>query len=229
MPGTLYIIATPIGNLSDISQRALETLRSVDLLLCEDTRVTRKLLNRFEISVPTESYREHNHEAKLGHVLELMEQGSDVGLVSDAGTPGISDPGSRLVRDLLAENSELNIVTVPGPSAVTAAVSMAGFPADGFTFLGFPPHKKGRNNFFRQAVEYPHPVVLYESPHRILKALASISDLARERKLCVLRELTKLHETTYRGTANEILAALGDVPKGEFVIIIDRKNKRMSA
>jgi len=224
MSGTLYIIATPIGNLDDISPRVLKTLRAVDLLLCEDTRVTRKLLNRFEISVQTESYREHNHEAKLGHVSELLEQGSDVGLVSDAGTPGVSDPGSRLIRDLLAENMNLNIVSIPGPSAVTAAVSIAGFPADSFTFLGFPPHKKGRNKFFQEAIEYPHPVVLYESPHRILKALKSISELAPDRRLCVSRELTKLYETTYRGTASEILGALGEKPKGEFVIVIDRNN-----
>jgi len=226
MSGILYVIATPIGNLSDISPRALETLRNVDLLLCEDTRVTRKLLNRFEINAQTESYREHNHETKLGRVLELLQDEKDVGLVSDAGTPGVSDPGSRLVRDLLAEEPELNIVAIPGPSAVTAAVSAAGFPADAFTFLGFPPHKKGRNALFRDALEYPHPVVLYESPHRILKALNAIAELAPERRLCVQRELTKLHETTYRGTAEEILGMLSEKPRGEFVIVIDRKAKR---
>jgi 16S rRNA (cytidine1402-2'-O)-methyltransferase len=229
MSGTLYIIATPIGNLDDLSPRAIATLRGVSLLLCEDTRVTRKLLNRFEINVDTESYREHNHEAKLGHVLELLRRGSDVGLVSDAGTPGISDPGSRLVRDLLAEEPQLKVVAIPGPSAVVAAVSAAGFPADSFTFLGFPPHKKGRNTFFREALEYPHPVVLYESPHRIIKALEAINELEPARQLCVQRELTKMFETTYRGTAVEILVALGQSPKGEFVMVIDRKAKNQPA
>lgn len=226
MTGTLYIIATPIGNLADIAPRTLETLREVDLLLCEDTRVTRKLLNRFDISVNTQSYREHNHEAKLDSVLTLLEQGRAVGLVSDAGTPGISDPGSRLIRDLLAEQPDLPVVAIPGPSAVTAAVSVAGFPADSFTFLGFPPHKKGRNGFFAAALDYPHPVVLYESPHRILKALNTLDELAPARSLCVLRELTKLYETTYRGTAKVISAKLGEQPKGEFVIVIDRKPKQ---
>ncbi len=226
MSGILYVIATPIGNLDDISPRALETIRQVDLLLCEDTRVTRKLLNRFEISVATESYREHNHDSKVGRVLELLEQGSDVGLVSDAGTPGISDPGSRLVRDLIAKEPNLNIIPMPGPSAIVTAVSIAGFPADSFTFLGFPPHKKGRNVFFRNALEYSHPVVLYESPHRILKALTAIDELQPERKLCVQRELTKMYETTYRGTAQEIISALNEKPKGEFVIVIDRKPKK---
>ncbi|MFH1047549.1 MAG: 16S rRNA (cytidine(1402)-2'-O)-methyltransferase [Patescibacteria group bacterium] len=225
MPGILYIIATPIGNLADISPRALETLRSVSLLLCEDTRVTRKLLNRFEISAATESYREQNHELKLNRVLELLRQGSNVGLVSDAGTPGISDPGSRLVRDLLDDEPTLNVIAIPGPSAVVAAVSVAGFPADSFTFLGFPPHKKGRNTFFREAVEYPHPVVFYESPHRVGKALGSIHELSPDRHVCVIRELTKLYETTYRGTASDIIVQLGDNPRGEFVVVIDRKPK----
>jgi 16S rRNA (cytidine1402-2'-O)-methyltransferase len=225
MIGTLYIIATPIGNLEDVSPRMLETVRKVDLLLCEDTRVTRKLLNRFEISVPAESYREHNHETKVGRVLELLRLGADVGLVSDAGTPGVSDPGSRLVRDLLSEEPKLTVRPIPGPSAVISAVSVAGFPSDAFSFLGFPPHKKGRSGFFRAALDYPHPVVLYESPHRIVKALESIAEISSERRLCVLRELTKMHETIYRGSATEILFALGDETRGEFAIVIDRKPK----
>ncbi|MBU0625358.1 16S rRNA (cytidine(1402)-2'-O)-methyltransferase [Patescibacteria group bacterium] len=226
MAHTLFIIATPIGNLNDLSSRALATLRAVDLLLCEDTRVTRKLLNRFEIKVPTESYREQNHEIKVSRVVELLRQGSDVGLVSDAGTPGISDPGSRLVRDILQEEPLVKIVTIPGPSAVIAAVSIAGFPAEAFTFLGFPPHKKGRSSFLQDALNYPHPVVLYESPHRILKTLSTLAEQNETRQLCVLRELTKLHETVYRGTAQEIKTALNNNPRGEFVIVIDRQPKK---
>jgi len=222
MEGTLYVIATPIGNLADITLRAQEMLAAVDVLLCEDTRVTHKLLKHLDLNVKTESYREHNHEAKVGRVLELLRQGSAVGLVSDAGTPGISDPGTRLVRDLLVEEPNLPVVAIPGPSAVTAAVSVAGFPSDAFTFLGFPPHKKGRNKFFTSAVEYPHPVVFYESPHRILKALDSLIESAPERQLCICREMTKLHETIYRGTAAEIKAALGETIRGEFVVVVDR-------
>jgi 16S rRNA (cytidine1402-2'-O)-methyltransferase len=228
MAATLYLVATPIGNLGDLSPRAIETLRMVDLLLCEDTRVTRKLLTRFEITVPTQSYREHNHEIKVDQVVNLLQQGKNIALVSDAGTPGISDPGSRLVRDILASDPEINIVAIPGPSAVTAAISLAGFPADAFTFLGFPPHKKGRAAFLSAALNYSHPVVLYESPHRILKTLATLAEQAANRQLCVIRELTKMHETIYRGTAQEIKSVLNNAPRGEFVIVIDRQPKSNS-
>jgi 16S rRNA (cytidine1402-2'-O)-methyltransferase len=226
MSGTLYIIATPIGNLDDITPRALQTLKSVRLLLCEDTRVTRKLLSRFEISVPVESYREQNHAAKVTRVIELLHQGNDVGLTSDAGTPGVSDPGTRLVRDIIATDPEIRVVPIPGPSAVTAAVSAAGFPAMGFVFLGFPPHKKGRTGFFEYALNFDLPAVLFESPHRIMKALTAIAESAPERQLCVLRELTKIHETVYRGTAAQIIATLkqDNGERGEFVIVIEGKN-----
>lgn len=219
------MIATPIGNLEDISQRALRKLGEVDLLLCEDTRVTRKILNRFGIEQKTRSYREQNHHAMIGSVLYWLDAGNDLGLVSDAGTPGISDPGTRLVRDLLAEKPDLEVIPVPGPSAVSAALSVAGFPSDSYTFLGFPPHKKGRNAFIRAALDYSHPVVLYESPHRIIKTLTAISELDSERQVSLQRELTKLHESKYRGTVTQAMKYLGDNPKGEFVLILDRKKK----
>ena len=224
MSGIFYVIATPIGNLGDVTLRALEILRKVDILFCEDTRVTRRLLDRHEIEVVIESYREQVHGRKLGRILELLREGREVGLVSDAGTPGISDPGSLLIRDLLIEEPELRIIPIPGPSAALAAVSVAGFPSSAFTFLGFPPHKKGRGAFFRMALESPHPTVVYESPHRIGKALESIGELDPERRICVLRELTKINETAYRGTAAEAAARLAQgSAKGEFVIVIEGK------
>lgn len=219
--GTLFVIGTPIGNLSDVTARVLETLRAIDVLFCEDTRVTGKLLQRFAIKVIYESYREDNHSRATARILTLLREGKNIGLVSDAGTPGISDPGSRLVRDIINAEPDATIIPIPGPSAVAAAISIAGFPADGFFFLGFPPHK-GRTSFFKEALSSPRPVVLYESPHRIMKALDELAALAHDRQLCVSRELTKLHETTYRGTATEVKKKLeAGSAKGEYVIVIE--------
>jgi 16S rRNA (cytidine1402-2'-O)-methyltransferase len=222
--GTLYVIATPIGNLEDVTVRALSTLRTVDVLLCEDTRVTRRLLDRYEIRVPLESYREEVHGRMLPRIAGLLREGKSVGLVSDAGTPAISDPGARLVRELLAMEPGLSVVPIPGPNAAAAALSASGSPADEFLFLGFPPHKKGRSAFFKEALDCPRTVVLYESTHRIGKALATIAELAPDRRLCVGREITKLHETFYRGTAAEVAEGLARTSaKGEFVIVIEGK------
>lgn len=221
MQGKLFVIATPIGNLDDVSPRALRVMSEVDLLLCEDTRVTRKLLSRHGIGVPVESYREQVHFRKIDHVADLLLEGKDIGIVSDAGTPAISDPGSRLVRDILVREPDIEVIAVPGPCAAVAALSVSGFHADRFVFLGFPPHKKGRARFFQDAMGYSDTVVLYESTHRIMKALEAIRDIDPERKLCVARELTKMHETLYRGNAGEVIAALeATSTKGEFVIII---------
>lgn len=219
--GTLSVIATPIGNLEDVTVRTLSTLRQLDLLLAEDTRVTGRLLERYDIKVKMDSYREDQHFKKVSRVIELLRDGKHVGIVSDAGTPGIADPGSRLVRDVIAAAPETTVVPIPGPSAVAAALSVSGMPSDEFLFLGFPPHKKGRNAFFREALESARTTVLYESTHRIEKALALIAELAPDRKLCVGREITKLHETFYRGTAAEVTEALAKTSsKGEFVIVI---------
>lgn len=223
MTGTLYIIATPIGNLEDVTFRAIETMKKVDVLFCEDTRVTRRLLDRYDIDVPTESYREHVHSSKAARVLGLLADGKDVGLVSDAGTPGVSDPGSMLVRDILKDAPDAKVVPIPGASAVTAAVSVAGFPADAFTFYGFPPHKKGRNAFFDEVIECPHTAVLYESPHRVLKTLEQMAERAPARRMCILRELTKMHESSYRCSASEAVELISEHTKGEFVIVIEGK------
>lgn len=232
MTGTLFVIATPIGNLEDVTFRAIETLKRVDVVFSEDTRVTRRLLDRYGIDAKLQSYREQVHAKQADRVIELLRDGRDAALVSDAGTPGVSDPGTMLVRDVLAEIPDAKVVPIPGASAAAAAVSVAGFPADAFTFLGFPPHKKGRNAFFDEAVGCPHTVVMYESPHRILKTLEQIAERAPERRLCVLRELTKIHETSYRCEAAEAAAAVGENPKGEFVLVMEGKrynDRRMRA
>ena len=222
MPGTLYIVATPIGNLSDITLRALETLKSVDAILCEDTRVTSKLLAHFGISKPLVSYHHHSEGAKIQEIEAMLISGKQLALVTDAGTPGISDPGNELVMETIKqENSKtIAIVPIPGPSAAIAALSISGFPTDKFIFLGFPPHKNKRQKFFKEAVGFEYTVVFYESNHRIKKCLQELSGvLAPDRQLVVCRELTKKFETTYRGTISEIIA-MDISEKGEFVLVI---------
>ncbi|HAM95442.1 MAG: Ribosomal RNA small subunit methyltransferase I [Candidatus Azambacteria bacterium GW2011_GWB2_46_37] len=218
---TLYIVATPIGNLEDASLRALRILKEVDAIACEDTRVTKKLLDRYEIKKPLLSYHQH---AQTQKVIELIEQGKNIAYVSDAGTPGISDPGGKLVEAVVERfGSEARIVPIPGPCAAIAALSISGFPADEFLFLGFPPHKKGRQTFFRNLAEEAkkRTVVFYESPHRILKTLEEIKNLAPDANLVVCRELTKKFETTYRGNPEKVIESLKiDKILGEFVIVV---------
>ena len=221
MEGTLYIIGTPIGNLEDLSPRVRDTLASLDLLMCEDTRVTRKLLTRFDIKIQVDSYREEVHHKKRDVVISALREGKDVGLTSDAGTPTISDPGSRLVADVLEAEPETRVVPIPGPSAVTTALSASGLRADSFIFLGFPPHKKGREAFFTDAMDHTMTTVLYESPHRIIKTLDAIDARDTDRTIVVARELTKIHETYYRGTASEVRQGIESTSKkGEFVVMI---------
>lgn len=218
----LYIVATPIGNLSDISARAIETLQSVDLILCEDTRVTSKLLSKLELSKPLESFHQHSDTKKINQLLDRLESGEVMALVTDAGTPGISDPGGKLIELAIERfGTDIVITPIPGPAAIMAALSIAGFPADEFTFLGFPPHKKGRQKFFDRLAEIKSTIVIYESTHRIEKTLAELGSRISERKLMVGRELTKLHETVYRGTVDEVTDMLksGSI-KGEFVIVM---------
>lgn len=223
MPGTLYIIATPIGNMEDLTPRALRVLGEVDVLCCEDTRVTGKILSKHGLKVRTERYDDEVHAQRAPAIIALLNEGKSVGYVSDAGTPGVSDPGTRLVEAALAAIPELRVEPIPGASAATAAVSVCGFPGEGFVFMGFPPHKKGRAAFFKEALDMPRTVVCYEAPHRIEKALEAIAESAPDRRLCVCRELTKLHETIYRGTAADVLAALkSGSMKGEYVIVIER-------
>ncbi|RMD50385.1 16S rRNA (cytidine(1402)-2'-O)-methyltransferase [Candidatus Parcubacteria bacterium] len=215
----LYVVSTPIGNLDDVSKRALYILRSVDIVACEDTRVTKKIFAKFGISNETVALHQHSGNEKEQKLLKEILNGKSVALVTDAGTPAISDPGSVFVAK--AARLGVNIVPIPGPSAVTAALSICGFPTNVFTFIGFPPNKKGRNKFFARIAEIDHTVVLYESKHRIIKTL---SQLPGDRQLMVARELTKIYETIYRGMRDDIIKALENgSQKGEFTIVIAPK------
>ncbi len=216
----LYVVATPIGNLKDITLRALEVLKSVDVIAAEDTRVTKKLLTHYGISKPLLSYRGQVHNRQGRKILEILGEGKDVALVSDAGTPAISDPGREIVKDAL--EAGFDVIPIPGPSALTAALSAAGVPADRFVFVGFPPAKKGRTSFFKEIATQPFTVVFYESPHRLLKTLRELQDAAGgERKVHVFKELTKLFETVFYGSLHEVLADLEHAKvRGEYVIVL---------
>jgi 16S rRNA (cytidine1402-2'-O)-methyltransferase len=222
---TLYVIGSPIGNLEDVSKRALRILSEVDLILCEDTRVTKKLLERYNIKTPTLSYHQHSKLQKIDYILSLLKQGKNLALVSDAGTPGISDPGNKLVNLITRPGRIVRIMSIPGPSAVTAAASVSGFPMDRFLFLGFPPTKRKRKKFFVEIVNSKYPVIFYESPYRIIKTLKELSSLVGDREIVVCRELTKKFETIYRGKIIEVIEQIEkDTIKGEFVVIIEGKN-----
>lgn len=221
---TLFVVATPIGNLEDITLRALRVLKEVDVILCEDTRTTKKLLARQGIRTPTLSYHTHSGQAKTAKIIALLESGKNLALVSDAGTPAISDPGSTLVSVIREHfGDSVGVIAVPGPSALTCALSVAGVPCSDFLFLGFLPHKKGRETLFGEIARSTRTVVLYESPHRIVKTLESLKTHAGERRIVIARELTKMYEETRAGTAEKLLSRLADDPqkqKGEFVVIV---------
>jgi len=221
----LYIIATPIGNLEDITFRAVRILKEVDFILCEDTRQTRKLLDKYDLKKATLSYHEHSKLQRIEEIITLLRNGKNLALVSDAGTPAISDPGGKLVEEVLrALGDEVKITPIPGPSAVAAAASISGFPTDKFLFLGFPPHKKGRNKFFQKIVESEFTTIFYESTYRILKSLEELRVAAGEREIVVCRELTKMFETIYRGTVSEAMKKLkSDTTKGEFAVVVSVK------
>ncbi|MFA6339084.1 MAG: 16S rRNA (cytidine(1402)-2'-O)-methyltransferase [Candidatus Paceibacterota bacterium] len=222
-----YVIGTPIGNLEDITLRALKTLKEVDLILCEDTRVTRKLLDRYEIKTSTLSYHSQSKISKIEKILELIQEGKTLALVSDAGTPCISDPGSLLVSKIREAFPEVQIVTIPGPSALVSALSIAGVPSSDFLFLGFLPHKKGRETLFKEIEESERTVVFYESPHRIIKSLESLEKrLQADRKIMVARELTKIYEELISGNVEHLLKHFRENPekvRGEFVVIVSGK------
>ena len=221
MNGKLYIVATPIGNMDDITLRALEILKSVDFVLCEDTRVTQKILNHYKIKTKTISYHQHSTERKANEIIELLENNNDLALVTDAGTPGISDPGNKLVELAVNSSISIDIIPIPGASALTSALSVSGFPTDRFLFLGFPPHKKGRQKYFQEIADAKYTVAFYESCHRIKKALEQLSEvLDTDRQLCICRELTKKFETIYRGNITELLD-IDIKDKGEFVVVIN--------
>lgn len=223
---TLYIVATPIGNLEDITLRALRILSEVDLVLCEDTRVTKKLLDKYEIKTRTMSYHSHSKLSKVDKIFDLLEEGKNIALVSDAGTPTISDPGVLLVQQVREKfGDEVKIEPIPGASAFVAALSASGISSANFLFLGFLPHKKGRETLFKEIANSKHTIVFYESPHRIIKTLESLSQvLLKERKIVIGRELTKIYEEIISGGANDILSHLMENPekqKGEFVVIVE--------
>ena len=223
MTGNLYIVGTPIGNLKDITLRAIETLKNADLVLAEDTRMAKKLLSHFEISKPIWRYDEYAKGDSYVKIKNLIAKGSNIALVTDAGTPAIADPGSKLVAFVQKELPEARIIPIPGSSALVAALSAAGLNADRFTFLGYPPHKKGRQTFFRELNEIKiRPIVFYESPHRVEKAFKSLEEnFGNESEIIVARELTKMYEEVWHGTATDAQNYFkGEKKKGEFVIII---------
>ncbi len=222
MSGKLYIVATPIGNLGDITLRALETLKAVDRVVAEDTRVTAKLLARYEIKKPMVSLRARSTRGQFEHVARMVEEGETLAYVTDAGTPGISDPGPLLVSLVRELCGEAAVLTIPGASALTAALSVAGVPTDEFLFIGFLPHKKGRQKELDRLVKEERLVVLYESSHRIKKLLTELKDRAPEKGVIIAHELTKLHEHTATGTPPTLLERIGkDIPeRGEFVVML---------
>ncbi|MFA6430429.1 MAG: 16S rRNA (cytidine(1402)-2'-O)-methyltransferase [Candidatus Paceibacterota bacterium] len=221
-----YVVGTPIGNLEDITYRAVRILNEVDLILCEDTRVTRNLLDRYEIHKPTMSYHSQSKLAKIDKILEMIEEGKTLALVSDAGTPTISDPGSVLVSKIRESFSEIEIIAIPGPSALVSALSVSGLPASEFTFYGFLPHKKGRETLFKEIAEINRTAVFYESPHRILKALESLNTFTHDRKVVIAREISKIYEQVISGKPEEILKYFAENPdkvRGEFVVMVSEK------
>lgn len=220
----LYIVATPIGNLQDISARTIDILRSVDLILCEDTRVTQKLLEHYSIETPTLSYHEYSKLKKTEYIIKLLQEGKRLALVSDAGVPGISDPGNKLISAVVESAKQVQIVPIPGPSALTAAASVSGFATDRFVFMGFPPVKKKRKKFFQEVANSNYPVIFYESPYRILKSLKELQSVEKGLSVVVCREISKKFETTYRGTIEEVIKQLeGGIIKGEFVVVVNKK------
>jgi 16S rRNA (cytidine1402-2'-O)-methyltransferase len=226
-PGTLFVVATPIGNLEDITLRALRVLREVAVVAAEDTRRTGNLLRHFEISTPLLSLHQHNEHDRIASVLRRLEAGDSIALVSDAGTPGISDPGAQLVR--AARQAGFRVDPIPGPSALTAALSAAGLNADRFLFAGFPPVRStDRMRWLRWITEHPDvPVVCFEAPHRLAKTLRDLHILG-ERPIILAKELTKVHETWTEGPVHRVEAPQGDV-RGEFVIIISPDSGRSEA
>ena len=222
--GILYIVATPIGNLEDISFRALETLKTVDVVACEDTRRTSKLLNHYHINTKMTPYHDHNKEYKTSSLIEMLKNGKSIGLVSDAGTPSISDPGFYLIREAI--KNELQITPIPGPSALIAAAVASGVSVNKFIFEGYLPRKKGRTKRLKQLAEYDVTIVIFEGPHRILKTLLDLRSSLGDRKAAIGREMTKMNEEFLRGTLSDLISIFTErKPKGEFVILVERNEK----
>jgi len=222
MFGKLYIVSTPIGNLKDITSRALETLEQVDFILCEDTRITSRLLNHYNITKKLISFNAVSETKKIPIALKKIQIGENCALVSDAGTPAISDPGIRLISQAIKE--EIEIIPIPGASALIAALTVSGLPTDAFVFEGFLPQKKGRQKKLKELSEEKRTIVLYESTYRIKKLVDELVDYMPDRFMVVCRELTKKFEETWRGYPNELKKQLNEkVVKGEFVVVISPK------
>ena len=221
--GRLYLVATPIGNLGDITLRALETLRQVDVVASEDTRHTGLLLKHFEISKPQIAFHEHNERQAAPRIIQLLEEGKSVALVTSAGTPGISDPGFVLVRD--AVNAGIEITAVPGATAFVMALVLSGLPVHSFTFRGFPPNKPGKRRHFLEAdKDSPYTLIYYESPFRLRKFLEDALEVFGDRPAAIAKELTKIYESVRRGQLSELIANLEENPKGEYVVLIAGKD-----
>jgi 16S rRNA (cytidine1402-2'-O)-methyltransferase len=221
----LYIVPTPIGNLEDITLRAIKVLKKVDLILCEDTRRSKKLLNHFEIDVPLRSHHKFNEHSEVSYIVKKIVEGSNMALISDAGVPGISDPGFLIVRTCLENNIEIECL--PGPTAFVPALVVSGLPIDKFIFEGFLPAKKGRKSRLEKLALESRTMVFYESPHKLLRTLLDFDNFfGSNRKISISRELTKLYEETLRGSIKEMVAIYSNKkPKGEYVIIVQGKGK----
>ena len=215
----LYVVSTPIGNLGDITLRALETLKNVDIIACEDTRHTLGLLNHFEIKKPLVSYHQHSKDSKVEQIISSILEGNNVAVVTDAGTPGISDPGEFLIRRAI--ENKIEIEPIPGVSAAITGLSISGLSTDEFVFIGFLPHKKGRQTKLKEIATEKRTIILYESPFRIIKLLNELLEFTGDREVSVSRELTKKFEETYRGKISAILPTIKE--KGEFVVILEAK------
>jgi len=219
MSGTLFVVATPIGNLEDITIRALRVLRDVSVIAAEDTRHTAKLLARHAITTSTTSLHEHNEASKSPSLIARLDRGESIALVSDAGTPTISDPGGRLIRDAIAAG--IRVEPIPGASAVMAAMAVAGLPSEGFSFHGFPPVRaKDRNHWFERLISVGGTAVFFEAPHRIHRTLSSLREMAGDCQVVVAREMTKIHEELVRGPISEVLPRL-EHPRGELTVIVE--------
>ena len=221
--GILYVVATPIGNLGDMTFRGIDTLNNVDLIACEDTRVTRKLLQHYDIDTDVITYHQHTRDDKAKGIIDKIKKGKNIAIVTDAGTPGVSDPGNKLVA--LAVENDIRIEPIPGASAISALVSVAGIDMQKFSFWAYPPHKKGRQTFFTKISESKIPVIYYDSVHRVIKNLKLLQEIAPETKIILGRELTKMHEEIVRGEIDEIIIYFEnnqDKIKGEFGVVVYR-------
>ncbi len=226
--GTLYLVSTPIGNLKDISFRAIEVLQQADLIAAEDTRTSKKLLSEYNITTPLTSYHDFNKKKATPGLVDKLKKGTIIAVITDAGTPGISDPAFYLVREALSQR--INVQSIPGASAFLTALIISGLPTDRFVFEGFLPHKKGRSSRLRELATEPRTIILYESPHRIFRTLDDLKQTLGNRRIAIARELTKKFETVVRGMLEEIVEHPDNItPKGEFIVIVEGLTRKIKS